>query len=169
MDAIEALITRRSIRKFSGKPVPDAVVEKILEAAMQAPSAMNQQPWHFVVVRDRELLNKIPSVSPYAAMAASAQLAIVVCADLALEKSKGFWALDCSNAAFSILLAAHASGLGAVWTAVYPREDRMEGVRRLFSIPDGVVPLVLIPIGYPAEIKPVESRFRQDRIHLERW
>jgi len=115
MDAIEAILTRRSIRRFRDEPVSDDLIETLLRAAMAAPSAGNQQPWHFVVIRDRETLDTTSTVHPYATMAAEAALAIVVCGDTTLEMHKGFWVQDCAAAIQNLLLAAHASGLGAVW------------------------------------------------------
>ena len=124
MDTLLAIRTRRSIRAYQDKPVPEELTQKLLAAAMQAPSARNQQPWQFIVIDDRALLAKIPGVMPNAAMAAEAPLAILVCAELALEKSQGYWVLDCAAAVENMLLAAHALGLGAVWCGVYPREPR---------------------------------------------
>lgn len=169
MEAIEAIHTRRSIRRYSNTPVPDELVEKLLEAAMYAPSAGNEQPWHFVVIRDRAVLDEIPSIHPYAAMTQMAGVAIVVCGDVTLEKHKGFWVQDCSAATQNILLAAHALGLGAVWVGIYPNAERVDGFRRLLGLPDQIIPLALIPLGYPGEKKPQPRRFDRSRIHLERW
>jgi len=169
MDAIEAILSRRSIRKYTNDPLPDLVVNEILRAAMSAPSAGNEQPWHFVVIRDRETLDRIPEVHPHAQMIKEAQVAVLICGDLGLEKHKGFWVQDCSAATENLLLAARAKGLGAVWLGIYPREDRVEGLRRMLEIPEGVIPFALVPLGHPAEKKPKEDRFNADRIHLERW
>jgi nitroreductase len=169
MDAIEAIFTRRSIRKYLDKPVPVELVEKLLAAAMQAPSARNQQPWRFVVIDDRAILDEIPGFMPNAAMIAGAPLGILVCGDLALEKSSGYWVVDCSAAAQNILLAAHALGLGAVWTGVYPREKRMEGLRQLIGLPENVMAHSLVVIGYPAEQVQPADRFLPDRIRRNRW
>jgi len=169
MDAIEAIMTRRSIRKYSGIKVSEEEIKTILEAAMAAPSAKNEQPWHFIVVKDRELLNKISEVNPYAKPAKDASVAIIVCADLNLEQSKGRALQDCCICGENILLAAHALGLGAVWTALYPDEERVGNARRLFSIPKNIIPLCIIPIGHPAEEKAPEDRFKKERIHLEKW
>jgi nitroreductase len=128
MDAIEAILGRRSIRSYTDKPVAKETVQQLLEAAMAAPSAGNQQPWHFVVVDDRALLEKITTVHPYAQMAKSAQLGILVCGDLSLEMHQGYWVQDCAAATENLLVAAHALGLGAVWTGVHPRSER-EGLQ----------------------------------------
>ncbi|MFH1222541.1 MAG: nitroreductase family protein [Candidatus Micrarchaeota archaeon] len=169
MEALEAMKTRRSIRKFSGEPVADEDVKKILEAAMFAPSAVNEQPWHFIVVKDRAVLNKIPEVSPYSAMCQTAALAIIICADTNLEKAPGLGVLDCTLAGANILLAAHALGLGAVWTATYPMQDRVKGVSELLKLPKNVVPLCIIPIGHPAEKPAQPERFSMQRVHYNKW
>jgi nitroreductase len=169
VEAIEAILTRRSIRKYTDLPVPDATVQELLEAAMSAPSAGNQQPWQFVVIRDRQTLQKVPSVHPYASMVPGAALAILVCGDLHLETHQGYWVQDCSAATQNLLLAAHAQGLGAVWLGVYPREDRVSGLRSLLRLPEHVVPLALIAIGYPDQAKPRAERYDPARVHKDRW
>ena len=128
MDTIEAIHSRRSIRKYEDRPVSPESVQKLLASAMQAPSARNQQPWQFVVIDDRRLLGQIGQMNPNAQMAQRAPLAILICGDLRQEKSEGYWVVDCAAAAQNMLLAAHALGLGAVWTGVYPREERMAGL-----------------------------------------
>lgn len=169
MDVIEAIRTRRSIRKYKEKPVPEELVRELLAAAMSAPSAGNQQPWHFVVITDPKILSKVETVHPHAAMAGKAPMAILVCGDLSLEKHEGFWVQDCSAAIQNLLLAAHGRGLGAVWTGIYPREPRVVGFRKLCSLPEYVIPLALVVIGYPdQELKP-ENRYREDRIHRNSW
>jgi nitroreductase len=169
MDALDAILTRRSIRQYRDTPVPEELIEKVLAAAMSAPSARNAQPWHFVVVTDREILRQVPKVNPNAPMAEHAPAAILVCGDLRLELSAGYWVVDCAAAAQNLLLAAHALGLGAVWTGVYPRESRMEGFRRLLGLPEQVKAHSLIVLGYPAERPPPQDRYRRDRVHRNRW
>jgi nitroreductase len=149
--------------------VPDELIMKILEAAMSAPSAANEQPWHFIVIRDRKILEDIPRFHPYSGMLRQAQIAILVCGDMRLDKADGYWVQDCSAASENILIAAHASGLGAVWTGIFPREERVTNMRTLLGIPDDVIPLSLIPIGYPDEMKPPARRFDESRIHTDRW
>ncbi|MCX8032984.1 MAG: nitroreductase family protein [Thermoleophilia bacterium] len=166
---MEAIFTRRSVRKYSEDPVPDELVIKILRAAMAAPSAGNQQPWQFVVVRRRDLLEEMAQVSPYAGMTREAALAIVVCGDLAREERKGFWVQDCAAATQNLLLAAHALGLGAVWCGLYPREERVEKTRAVLGIPGQVVPFALVPIGYPAETPEPVDRYDSSRVHIDCW
>lgn len=170
METIEAIFTRRSIRKFLDKPVEPEKLETLLKAAMSAPSAMNEQPWRFLVLNDRTLFPAIIRFHPYAAMLKSAPLAILVCGDLEIEKIPGNWVLDCSCAAQNILLAAHSIGLGAVWTGVYPEKDRMEALMELFSLPEHVHPFALICVGYPdGQLPKPPERFKPERISLNTW
>lgn len=166
---MEAILTRRSIRRYTDRPVPDQVIKELLEAAMSAPSAKDERPWHFVVVRDRKVLDEIPHHHPYAQMLKQAPVAIVVCADLRLDVCDGFWVQDCSAATENILIAAQAKGLGAVWVGIYPVEDRVRAMRRILGMPEHVVPLALVPVGYPAEHKPPANRYDTARIHYDRW
>jgi nitroreductase len=166
---MEAILTRRSIRKYTARAVPDDVVVELLGAAMAAPSAGNQQPWQFIVVRDRGLLESIATASPYAGMVGGAQVAVVVCGDLSLEEKPGFWVQDCSAATENLLIAANAAGLGAVWLGFYPREERVAFLRKLLNVPEHVVPFAVVPIGYPAEHPGPANRFKPERIHLDHW
>ncbi len=146
-----------------------AMVTDLLKAGMAAPSAGNQQPWHFVVIDDRQILDEIPTFHPYSSMLKDAAAAILVCGDKGSEKYPGYWMIDCSAATENILLAAHALGLGAVWLGIYPREDRVSGIRQLIRLPEPVMPLSLIAIGYPAETKPPADRYDEKKIHYNRW
>ena len=167
---MEAILSRRSIRKYKmEEPVPDEIVKELLKAAMAAPSALNEQPWHFIVIRDRQILDEIPKIQPYSRMLKDAPVAVVVCGDLKLEKAKGFWVLDCSAATQNILIAAQAKGLGTVWLGFYPREDRVKALQKLLNIPEHVIPFSVIPIGYPAEQKAPSNRYDESRIHYDRW
>jgi nitroreductase len=169
MDTLDAIFSRRSVRQYTSKVVPDTMVTELLKAAMAAPSAGNEQPWQFIVIRDRAILDEIPKFHPYSAMVKHASVAVLVCGDLTLEKYKGFWVQDCSAATENLLLAATAKGLGAVWTAVYPMEDRVAGMRKLLNLPEHIIPLSLVPIGYPASPLPPADRFNAERIRRDRW
>jgi nitroreductase len=169
MDAIEAIMTRRSVRKYTAQPVPDEVVECMLRAGMAAPSSANEQPWHFVVIKDRSLLDQVPSFQPHSHMLAGAALAILVCEDPSVEVFKDRGIMDCSNATENILLAAHALGLGAVWVGIYPVKERMNGMRKLLGIPSKIVPVALVSIGYPDEKLQKEDRFKPERVHSNLW
>lgn len=169
MDAMSAIISRRSIRKYTKEPVPESILKEILEAAMSAPSAGNEQPWRFIIINNREILNAIPKFHPYSQPLTTASVAVVVCGDLTLEIHKDFWAQDCSAAIENILIAVQAKGLGAVWLGLYPRAERVLGMQKLLGIPEHVIPLAVIPIGYPAEEKPPALRFDMSRIHYNTW
>lgn len=170
MDAMETLFSRRSIRKYTAEPVTEEVLREILEAAMSSPSAGNQQPWHFVIIDDRKILDSIPAFHPHSQMLKEAQVAILVCGDLSLEKHVGYWVQDCSAATENLLLSVHAKGLGAVWVGIFPREERVAGLRKLLEIPDHVIPLSLIPVGHPAESKPRRpDRYNVNKIHHNHW
>ncbi|UCG55542.1 MAG: nitroreductase family protein [Dehalococcoidia bacterium] len=169
MEAYEAIISRRSIRKYIKKTLPSFYLEKLLTAAMAAPSAGNQQPWHFIVISDRSILDEIPNFHPHSQMLYEAPLAILVCADTQLETHLGCWVEDCSAATQNILLAAHALGLGAVWLGIYLREERTEAIRKMLKLPESVMPLSLIAVGFPAEKKPPASRYNENRIHYNEW
>lgn len=169
MDALTCLMTRRSIRAYAPGDVSDDLLGKLLRAAMAAPSAGNAQPWHFVAIRDRASLDAIANFHPYARMCRQAPLAILICAEPAREKYKGFWVQDCSAATMNLLLAAHALGLGAVWVGVYPEQDRMEGFRKLLGLPAGIAPFALAPVGHPAQKAGEADRFAPDRVHADRW
>ena len=169
MDAIAAIKTRRSVRTYTDAPVSDALVEEVLRCGMQAPSACNEQPWQFVVVRDTATLAKVGGINPYAAYAKNAPVAILVAGDLGLDKCGGYWIEDTSACAENMLLAAHALGLGAVWTGIYPLPERVEAFRALFGMPENVTPMALLVMGYPAEHPAPKDRFLPERIHREKW
>jgi nitroreductase len=169
MHVLDAIKTRRSVRKYQNRPVPDELVDKLLAAAMQAPSARNQQPWQFAIIDDPKILAEIPAFMPNAAMAAHAPLAILICGDLSLETSPGYWVVDCAAAAQNMLLAAHGLELGAVWCGVYPREPRMDGLRQLLGLPENVVAHSLVVLGYPGEQLPPVNRYKPERVHRNKW
>ena len=167
MDVFEAINTRRSIRKFEQRDIPEETVRDILAAAMMAPSAGNAQPWQFVLVTDRARLEAVGTINPYAKMAAQAPLGILVCGDLGKEKYAGYWVQDCSAATQNLLLAAHAKGLGAVWTGIHPMQDREEGFRKLFELPEGIIPLGFMVLGWPGQHPESKDRFNPERVHRE--
>jgi len=131
---------------------------------MNMPSAGNQQPWHFVIIDDRGILKEITNIHPYSQMLNQASTTILVCGDLDLEKHEGCWVQDCSAATENILLEIADQGFGGVWLGVYPRKDRVEGIRKLPRIPPGIIPFSLISIGYPAEKKNRRMSLKKDRI-----
>jgi nitroreductase len=169
MDAIQNIMSRRSIRKYSGEGISSEQIQTIISAAMQAPSAGNRQPWYFIVVQDRQILDAIQKIHPYSNMLNDASCAIVVCADTKIELYTNYWAIECAAATQNILLAAHAIGLGAVWLGVYPREERMEQLKILFELPDNIEILSIVSVGHPAETKEEEDRFKSERVHYNKW
>ena len=169
MDTIKAIMTRRSIRRFQERGIEEATIETLLRAAMQAPSAHNHQPWHFIVITERRILSAIPRFHQYAKMLPQAQAAILVCGDVRIEKSIEYVNTDCSAATENLLLAAHELGLGAVWLGIYPREQRVEGMRRLLEIPPHIIPIALVALGYQAEDKKPTDRFLPARVHRNSW
>jgi nitroreductase len=170
-EALEAIYMRRSVRSFTGQAIPRESLMKILKAGMAAPSARNIQPWAFVTVMDRNLLNSLCERLPYAKMLDKAGAAIIVCGVPGKDEVYGgkYWIMDCSAAAENILLACHAMGLGAVWTAVYPNEDRIAAVKDIIGVPEDVKPLTVIPIGVPKDKGKVTDKFKEENIHWERW
>lgn len=170
MEAMEALFSRRSIRKYTSEAIPEKNINEILEAAMSAPSAGNQQPWHFVIINDRRILDEIPAFHPHSQMLKQAPMAILICGDPSLEKHVGYWIQDCAAATENLLLAIHARELGGVWLGIYPREERVAALRKLLGIPEHVIPFSLISIGRPAESKPPRpDRYNPSRIHNNTW
>ena len=169
---METILTRSSVRSYTDKVVEPEKFEQLLRAAMSAPTAVNKQPWAFIVVTDRALLDTLSVLLPYGKMLNTATTAIVVCGDLnkaLLEVNQAYWVQDCSAASQNILLAAHAMGLGAVWTGVFPREDRVSDVRGVLNIPDHLVPLNVIPVGYPNGDSTPKDKWNIDNIYYNRW
>jgi nitroreductase len=156
---------------YSDKEVGEGLVNDLIKAAMLAPSAGNQQPWHFIVIRDRQKLDAIPSYHPYCKMVVQVGVAILVCGDPDGKKWPEFWVQDCSAATQNLLLAARGMGLGTVWTGVFPDKERMAGFRREFNVPEHIFPFALVPVGWPKHensFKPAE-RFQPELVHRERF
>ena len=165
--AIENIMTRTSIRKYLNKPVEAAKIDTLIRAAMAAPTAVNKQPWHFVVVTDSEELQKLGGER-----FGKAPLAIVICGDMekALQgPGRDFWIQDVSAATENLLLAAHAMGLGAVWTGVHPSMERAKEVQELLGLPEHIIPMCIVPVGVPAEQPAVKDKFNRENIHYNGW
>ena len=161
---MDSLYTRVSIRKYQKRPVEKEKTEAILRAAMQAPSAVNQQPWEFYVVTSREKLEALSKVSPYAGMTREAPAAIVSVyrKDCALP---AYAQIDLSIAMENLWLETAAQGLGGVWLGIAPIEARMEAVEKVLGLPDTVRAFAVFPYGYPAEERAQQDRFHAERIH----
>ncbi len=170
--SMENILTRTSIRDYQDKPVEDEKIEQMLRAAMAAPSAGNKQPWRFIVIKDKNTLKAISENFHTMKMAAKAPLAIVVCGDLnATFPGDGvdYWVEDTSAATENLLLAAHSLGLGAVWCGIYPMKERVALLKDMLDIPDDIVPLNVVPVGYPAEDPMPKDKWKPDEIHYETW
>ena len=180
--ALDVIMTRASIRNFTGDPVSQEQLETILRAGMAAPSAINIQPWRFVVLTDKERIAELFGGGFRAQMFTGAGAVIVVCGQTSfMRKPWGqpdapeelsdniFWFEDCSAAAQNILLAAHALGLGAVWTAGYPAMDRVAPLAQALGLPSDVLPLCVIPIGVPAENPDPKDKWNPENIHWDKW
>lgn len=165
-DAMENIFARKSVRKYLPKPVEQEKTELLLKAGMAAPTGKNTQPWEFVVVTDRAVLDSMAAALPYAKMLKEAPMAIVVCGDMT---KSSYWYIDCSAAAENILLAAEALGLGAVWTATYPYEDRMEVAKKYTGHPDHIASLCVIPVGYPAVPHTPKDKWDASKVHTGKW
>ena len=165
-ETIKTIFSRRSIRKYTGEPVSEADIKTLLEAAMAAPSASNNKPWHFVAVTEREALDALAEAHPYGKMLTQAPLCIAVCGDPAISD---YWEQDCSAATENLLVAVAALDLGAVWLGVHPRDDRLKVVQQILGIPEAIVPLNLISIGHPAEEKEPRMQYDETRVHRGQW
>ncbi|HPT11661.1 MAG TPA: nitroreductase family protein [Bacteroidales bacterium] len=169
---LKNIYTRTSVRSYEGREIEKDKVEQMLRAAMSAPTAMNKQPWAFIVVNDRAVLNSLADSLPHAKMAAEAPVAIVVCGDLSkvLEgEASTYWIQDASAATENLLLAAHGLGLGAVWTGVYPNQRRVEAVKAILNLPENIIPLNVIPVGYPKGPQAPKDKWNTDNIHYNKW
>lgn len=169
MDLFDALKTRRSVREFTGGRIPDKDIREIVECGMFAPSALNAQPWRFIVVDDPTLFPDLMKIHPYISSLGSASHAIVLCADKSAEHAPGNWMLDCSACIQNMLLAAHGLGYGAVWAGIYPATDRMERFSQYFKLPENVSAHSIMVVGRPQKALPVVERWDEDKVHWNRW
>lgn len=170
MEVLEAIFGRRSIRAYAQQPVPPEIIITLLKAAMAAPTAANCQPWEFIVTGDLNQLAKIREKFVFARYDAPA--AIVVCGNMKLAlkgPDHDMWIQDCSAATENMLIAAAGLGLGAVWIGVHPIESRIRALRSLFNIPEHVVPLCVVYVGYPAEEKDPRTRYNSERIYWDAY
>lgn len=168
---IENIMTRTSIRQFTDQPIAMDTLDLIVKAGMAAPSAVNAQPWAFVVVTEKEMLHSLGSAHPHANLK-TATAAIIVCGDM--EKAmrgdgRDYWIQDCSAATENILLAAHACGIGAVWCGVYPMQDRVKDIQAVLGLPDSIIPLNIITMGYPAASPAPKNKFKPENVHYQKW
>lgn len=163
------IMTRTSVRQYNDRPISADTLETLLKAGMAAPTAVNKQPWAFVVTTGRDALDSLATLQPRLQTAAAA---ITVCGNMtrAIEgEGRDFWVQDCSAATENILLAAHALGLGAVWTGVYPIAERVDDVSRALALPDSVVPMCIIAVGYPLADQEPKDKWDPSKVHYQRW
>lgn len=165
-DLLDFIRSRRSVRKYTDEPVTESDIQKLLEAAMAAPSGRNLRPWEFVVVTDAATRAELSKSHPAAAMAASAPVVFVVCGR---EPDSFHWIVDGAAATENLLLAAVALGLGGVWLGIYPYPDREAHVRQVVGLPDNVRPLCMLPIGHPAESPESRTQFDVAHVHRNRF
>lgn len=164
---LETIFNRKSVRKYTERPIEKEKLETLVRAGMAAPSSRDRRPWEFVIVTDRDLLDKMGDGLPLARMLKETKQAIIVCGDTV--KSENAWQLDCSAAAQNILLAAESMGLGAVWTAAYPYPERMKIIRDALQLPEHILPLTVIPLGYPTGIEKPKDKYNKKQIHYNGW
>lgn len=170
--AINNIMTRVSVRQFTGEKISSEQIDTLLRAAMAAPSAINKQPWAFIVVTEEEVLNRLGEALPYSRCNNHPACAIIPCGDLskAIEGEMGaFWVNDVSAATENLLLAVHAMGLGAVWTGLHPDMKRAAMVQELLGLPEHIIPLCVVPVGVPAEQPAVKNKYNEANIHYNRW
>jgi nitroreductase len=167
---LENIHSRKSVRKYvADRPVSKDDLLTLVKAGMAAPTAKNAQPWAFVLLSERSTLDKLADGLIYAKMLKAAPAAIVVCGNLEKDASGELWPLDCSTAAQNILLAAEAMGLGAVWTAAYPYKDRTAAVVKALELPPHIVPLCVIPVGYPTGAETPKNKWKEENLRWEKW
>ena len=174
MNTLEVILTRRSCRNFTARPLESETLHQLLEAAMSGPSCVNARDWSFVVVTDPEKLAQMADANGRPAEPLRhAAAGILVCGDLdrAFRPAKDYWVIDGAIAAQNLCLAAQELGLGAVWLGTWPQMNRVEAQKRLFALPESIVPHSIIALGYPETdlTAPRESRYEDDRVHFNRW
>lgn len=164
---VDNMLNRKSVRKYSDKKIEQEKIDIILKSAMSAPSAMNKQPWEILVITDKTKLAKIAEIAPNAGYSKDSQVTMIVCGDK--NTSEKFWVQDCCAMTENILLAVESLELGAVWCAVYPFEDKIQGLQTLFNLPENIIPLNIIPIGYPLQKETPKQKYDSKKIHINNW
>jgi nitroreductase len=170
--AIDNIMTRASVRAYKEKAVEDGKIDTLLRAGMAAPTAGDKRPWRFVVVTDQDQLEAIAETSPYSEFIAKAPLAIIVCGDTRKTfdgDGREFWVQDASAATENILLAAHALGLGAVWTGCHPIRERCKAIAEILELPNEVIPLNVIAIGYPLQTAEPKDKWDEDCVSYDAY
>lgn len=163
---LENILARKSVRQYTNRPVDPEKIDLLLRAGMAAPSGSDKRPWSFVVVQDRDRLDSMAAQLPYAKMLTKAPMAIVICGD---TLRSALWEQDCCAVTENILLAAESMGLGAVWTAAYPYPERVAAVRKYIGLPENIVPLCVVPVGYPEGKQSPKDKYDASKIYYEQW
>lgn len=169
MEVQEALLNRRSIRKYKDQKISNENIDKILKTAMYAPSAMNLQPWQFIVIDEKDVLIETINSIHYAEMLRQSAAAILVCGDVGIEKNESWLLQNCSASIQNILLAAHGLGIGSCWISIHGMDDVYKKIKGQFKLPENIVPVSLISLGYPDETVTAEERFKKEKIHYNKW
>ena len=165
------IYSRRSVRKFEKKPVSASMITDLMESAMAAPSAVAKDPWHFIVIQDSKMLHRVADILPHGQMLRQAGAGIIVVGDITLahDQLESYMLQDLSAAVENILLAATALGLGSCWLGIHPRAERITDIRKLFNLPENIIPMCGIALGWPADQPPPRTRYKQERVHMEQW
>ncbi len=169
MDIQELLLNRRSIRKYKDQKINKDDMNNILQAAMYAPSAMNLQPWQFIVIDDKVVLTETIKSIPHAEMLKQSAAAILVCGDKEIEKNENWLLQNCSAAVQNILLSAYGLGIGSCWIGIQGMDDIVKNIILQFKLPENIIPVALISLGYPDETVTAEERFKTEKIHYNKW
>ncbi|MBZ0242875.1 MAG: nitroreductase family protein [Bacteroidales bacterium] len=166
---LETIFKRRSIRKFKDEALLDEEIGMLIQCAMAAPSANNLKAWHFVVITQRERLDQLAEIHPHGKMLKQAPAALLICGDSLRQPTIGYLLLDCAAATQNLLLAATALKIGSVWLGIYPREQRMNDIKVLLNIPENIVPVALVALGYADEKKAANDPWSPEKIHYNKW
>lgn len=169
METFHTIINRRSIRKYQFRKIEDEKISRLLKAAMYAPSAMNLQPWHFIVINNENVLEETVKSIPHAEMIKQSGNAILVCGDASLEINESWLIQNCSAAVQNILLAAYDMQLGSCWIAVHGMPEVVRNLVKQFNLPQNIIPIALVALGYPDEVVKTEERFIQEKVHFNKW
>ena len=165
---MEYILSRTSVRQYTDQSISKEDIETILKAGFSAPSAHNLQPWEFIVVQNKETLEKMSQVSPYGHMLAQASMGMVICINKeeeTIDIEHGI--MDASAATENMLIAANHLGIGSCWIGGYPLEDRVQAMKDLFQLPEHILPLWMISFGYPATPNTVKDKWKESKIHYE--
>ena len=167
---MDAIMKRRSTRKFADRSVEPEKIESLLRAAMQSPTGHNAQDWEFIVITDGEMREKVSRMSEFSVCAKNAPLLIITLANLdRAVKEEPLWVCDMGAVCQTILIQVEEEGLGATWLACYPHEPRMEYLKKLLALPDNIVPYSVMAIGYKQYVKNPEDRYDVNKIHWEKF